>query len=300
MESTGQRLLRTIFYSVWAVVMTALTYVLGAAPLKVLRVRLGRLGYWVLGTGISIAFIVTKNPIMGLAFFSLVLLIGVFDEMEEAGFSFMASGFFTLLINSLLAAGAFALWVSHMGPKWSGVILSSIETLVKPLVEINPRFEINPYDLMVQLPSVTILLWMAGLYLAVLLENRLLGGEPVQLKGRVSMRSQLAEFRLPDPVVWLFIASLLGAFGGFHVRGLETVAINVMNVCLMLLFFQGIAVVARAFTALRMGAFWQGLFMLLIVLHLFLFVALLGLTDYWLDFRMRMNKNKKPIETNRV
>ena len=297
MESTTQRLLRHIFFSVWAVVMTALTYVLGAAPLKVLRLRLGRAGYWCAGLGISAVFLATKNPVMGGAFFSLVLLIGVFDEMEEAGFGFMASGFFTLLINSLFAGGAFALWVSRVGAKWSALILSAIDSTMKPLADLNPHFEVNPYDLMVQLPSVLILLWMAALYLAVLLENRLNGGEAKLPAGRVSMRAQLASFRLPDPVVWLFIASLLGAFGGFQVRGVEVVAVNVMNLCLMLLFFQGLAVVTRIFAALRMGAFWQGLFLLLIVLHLFLFVALIGLMDFWLDFRLRLSK--KSAETKR-
>lgn len=300
MESLGQRTLRTIIYSAWAVVMTAtpLTYILGAAPLKALRVRLGRAGFWALGAAISGAFFGLVSPLLGIAFFSLVALVGVFDEMEEAGFSFMASGFFTLLINTLLGGGLFALWVSRTGVKWSAMILSFLDNLLKPLADLNPHLEIKALDVMLQLPSVIVVLWMAALYLAVLLESRLLGGEVVRPDGRASMRSQLAEFRLPDPAIWIFIASLLGAFGTFQVRGLEPAAVNVMNLCLMLLFFQGIAVVSRVFTALRMGPFWQGLLMLIIVLHLFVFVALIGLMDYWLDFRLRLDK--KSAETNRV
>ena len=38
-----QRTVRFIFFSAWAVFMTALTYILGAPSLKVLRRRLGRM-----------------------------------------------------------------------------------------------------------------------------------------------------------------------------------------------------------------------------------------------------------------
>jgi hypothetical protein len=283
----GRRALRLAFYLVWSVLMTGLTYVLGAAPLKVLRAKGGRALFWLAGTGLSCGFFAADARLMAVAFFSLVLLTGVFSEFEEMGLGFMLSGFFTLLINGLLGAGAFAFWISLTGPKWSQQILTFLETMLKPLADLNPHLQVNPYDLMLQLPSVVMLLWMGALYLAVLLENRLAGGlEPKH----AAMRAQLGEFRLPDPVVWIFIASLLGAFGGFGGHALEAVAVNIMNVCLMLFFFQGVAVVGRLFTALRMGALWQFVFMMLIVLHLFLFVSLLGLMDYWLDFRSRLSK----------
>ncbi len=111
------------------------------------------------------------------------------------------------------------------------------------------------------------------------------------------MRQQLADLRLPDGVIWLFIGALLGAFGGFEVRGVEATSVNILNVSFVLFFFQGIAVVAKFFEKLRMGSFWQFVFMLLIVVHLFLFVSLVGLTDYWLDFRTRLNK--RTTEFNR-
>lgn len=296
METRSRRVLRILLFSVWSVVMTALTYVLGAAPLKVVRIRAGRPVYWLLGVLISGAFFFSQNTLMGLAFFSLVVLVGLFDEMEEAGFSFMVCGFFTLLINTLLSAGAFALWVSRTGPKWSAQITGVLEAMLKPLADLNPHLQINTHDVMVQLPSVIIILWMSALYLAVLLENRLMGGEASLPAGRVSLRSQLAEVRVPDPVVWVFILSILGAFGGFPVKGLETASVNLMNICLLLFFFQGIAVVVKTFANFKVGAVWQFMFMVLIVLHLFLFVALLGLTDYWMDFRLRLVKRTEGID----
>lgn len=291
-----QNVLRLSFYALWSVVMTALTFVLGAPPLRLLRVRLGRLGFWIFGAAVATALYAAGGQSVGVGYFSLILLIGIYSELEDSGLSFMVSAFFTLLINSLLGAGAFALWVSRTGPKWSQQILGFLETVLKPLVELNPKIQINYYDLMLQLPSVILLLWMAALYLATLLESRLNGGESASRHG-TETRAQLAEFRLPDPVIWVFILSLLGAFGGFVPPIVSAIAVNAMNVCLMLLFFQGIAVVAKFFASVRLGMFWQFLFMVLIVVHLFLFVSLLGLMDHWLDFRARLNK--RPEELNR-
>lgn len=305
----AQRFGRLIFYSLWAVLMTALTYMLGAVSLKVLRRQLGRSGFWFLGLTISAAFYFTPVKHLGVAFLSLVLLIGVFSELEEFGFSFMVSAFFTLLINCLLVAGAFALWVSRVGPKWPQLVTGYLESAFKPVAELNPTLTINFADLMVQLPSVIVVLWMGSIYLAVLLERRLMGSdaaiflEPVEAHmttgahPHVPLREQLSEIRMPDPVVWIFIASLLGAFGGLELRWLEVLSANTLNICFVLFFFQGVAVVTKFFESLKMGFFWQFVFMALIIVHLFLFVSLVGLVDYWLDLRTRMNK--RPTEFKR-
>ena len=271
--------------------MTALTYILGAVGLKVLRQRLGRLGYWGLVTAISTTLFALQAKPLAIAFFSLSVLMGVFSELEELHLSFSLSAFFTLLLNALIGAGAIALWVSRIGPKWTSMVQGSMESLLEPLAKINANIQINYADLMMQLPSIILIMWMGAIYVAVLLEGRLTSMEPGKPEPvRPTMREQLLKLRMPDPVVWLFILSLLGAFGGFEVRALAAVSANVMNVTFVLFFFQGIAVVARCFERLRMGSFWQFVFMVLIVVHLFLFVSLVGLMDYWLDFRARLDK----------
>lgn len=283
-----------MFFTVWAVFMTALTYILGAPPLKVVRRRLGRGGYWAFTTLISAGLFALDARMLAVAFFSLVILMGVFDEFEEMGFSFAASAFFTLLINSLVSGGAFALWMFYTGPKWSQTVLTSVQAVLKPVVDLNPRIQINYFDLMVQLPSVALIAWMGSIYVAVLLESRI--APPEAGVTFPSMRPQLAALRLPDACVWVFIASLLGAFGNFHVPLFEALAVNALNVCVTLFFFQGIAVVAKFFESMRMNAFWQTLFMVLIVVQLFLVVSVLGLLDYWLGFRTRLAKRSAEKE----
>ena len=275
---------------IWAVFLTALTYILGAPALKTLRRRLGRPIYWSASTFICMAMYAGQARILAIAFYSLVVLVGVFEEFEEMGLGFKASAFFTLLINSLLSAGGFALWVFYTGSKWSDVLLAHVDGLLKPVMELNPNLKVSVADVILQLPSVTVISWIIAIYVAVLLER------PQDNPKLPSLRSELNHLKLPDACVWLFIAALLGSFGGFKLTGLETLAINVLNVTIVLFFFQGIAVVSRFFERVRMGVLWQSLFMFLIVVQLFLFVSVLGLADHWLDFRLRMEKRAEQFK----
>lgn len=274
--------------------MTSLTYILGAVSLKVLRRKFGRAGYWGITTVMSMALYALGFKVLGIAFFTLILLIGVFAELEEMGIGLKTAAFFTIVINSLLGAGAFLFWVYSTGPKWSQLVLTYLEALFKPATQMNPQMQINYFTLMLMLPSVILTLWLGSLYVAILLESRLVNeGEKTADENQVpvlSMRRQLMELRMPDGVVWAFIVALLGAFGRFGHQGLEAFAVNVFNVCLVLFLFQGIACVARFFEKIRMSAFWQTLFMALVVIYLFPFVSFLGLTDHWFDYRARLAK----------
>ncbi|MBX3020508.1 MAG: DUF2232 domain-containing protein [Bdellovibrionales bacterium] len=278
--------------------MTALTYVFGAPPFKILRAKLGRVGFWALGTILAIAA-TAYQPMFGVMMTSLIVLIGVFGEMEEDGFGFAVSAGFTLLICSLLSSAAFAIWVSKAGAKWSSLIVTGIETAFKPVLELNPGVEINYYDLMLQLPSVILAFWMGAIYLAVVLEPRLNGGEPASPRSAAT-RTQLFEYRLPDPVVWLFTAALLGSFGGFGPVWLEAIARNVLTVTVMLFFFQGISVAIRFFETMRAHWFWQTLIMVVLVVQLWPLVILLGLLDFWLDFRTRLSKRAEQFKSDEV
>ena len=279
-----------ILFALISVVMTALVlpYTFGVAFLKALRRRSGRSFFWSFTALLSTCLFLMGAKPLALAFFSLVILMGVFSELEEMGLSFSTCTFLTVLINGLISAGGFALWVYFTGPNWQSVILSSLETILRPVNEMNPHLQLSYSGLMLQLPSLLAILWIVGIYVAVLLESRLRNN--IERDSWPPLRPQLSNFRLPDVWVWVFIASLLGSFGSFDMPIFRGVAVNVMNLCVVLFFFQGIAVVGRFFENIRMSTFWQSVFMFVLIVQLFLFVSLLGIMDYWLDFRSRIAK----------
>lgn len=282
------RALRLLMYGTWTVVLTATTYVLGAIPLKILRTLLGRRNFWALGLVSCAVLAGVGSYALGLALLSLTLLVGVYDEGEDAGLSGTASAFFSLAVNALLATGGFLFWMYSVGPGWQVQAIQFIDAVQKPITAQWPAAAVDAKEFLRIAPSLVLALWMAALYLAVLLESRLM--RPTGAKTPPPARAGLVrEFRLPDPVIWLFIGSLLGRFGDFGSPVLQMVAYNVLNVCLVLFFFQGLAVIAKYFETIRLNPAWQVVLMLFLV-YLSLFVSLLGLMDYWLDFRARFTK----------
>jgi len=290
---TSRQILRAFGLWAWTVLMTGLTVVLGGVPLKALRRDLGRVGYWTLCGITALALFASGMKVFAGIYLSLVVLIGLFAEWEELGMSLMPSAFFSLVTTVLFASAGVALWISRTGANWKDQILARLDESLKPALELTPSFQFNSHDIMMQLPSLFIVMWLVTLYLSVLLEKRAVV-QSRHAQYEVSFREELGRINIPNPVIWAFIFALLGAFGDFGKLGLQAASVNVLNVCLMLFFFQGLAVVSRAFTVFRIGFFWQALLMIILVSQLWL-LSLLGLVDHWVDFRSRLSKGREEM-----
>lgn len=296
--SVAQRRFRVGLYLLWGILMTALTFVLGGLPLKSLRRGAGRMTFWSVCTLAVAVMIGLKLYLLATFFGSLVILIGFLSEFEEQDLSLVASSFFALLTTALIAAGGFAIWVSITGPGWLPAIEGLVKEALDPVLKINPEFKVDIKNITMQLPSVAIIMWMVTIYLSVLLEPRLSApaAEPVPAS---RFRNELATLKLPDFVVWTFIVSLIGAFGaieGVKMYGVHEVSINIFNICILAFFFQGLAVIGMFLSEMKMGWFWQGLLMVILVLQLFIFVSVLGLVDHWMDFRARIAKRRQQVK----
>ena len=275
----------------WAYLLTALTYFLGAGPLRAVRSQMGRGFYWVAvlilsassvgygifgpGDGASLALWV------GGSFFTIALLMGLFAEFEESGLSFDLSAAFSILVLSFLSLGAAGIVFSQKGPQILGKIKGAMEQSLK-----GANLEVPVDQLMLQLPSVVIILWMLAIYCGVLLEGRIrMGAHKPTL-----FRSELFQFRAPSWIVWLFIACLLPSFGEVGPKWVQNVATNILNVSVAIFFFQGLGIIHQVLIFLRVSLFWQIFLVLFLVVQLFLFVSCIGLADYWLDLRLRLIK----------
>lgn len=275
----------------WAFILTALTYFLGAGPLRAVRSQLGRGFYWSFVCLISLALLLTgtwgtgdESAIflwVGGSFLSLGILLGVFSEFEESGLNFDLSAAFSILVLSFLSLGATGIVFWLKGPSFFSKIKGFFEQALK-----GAQLELPVDQLIYQIPSVVIILWMLALYTGVLLEGRIrMGVHKPSL-----FRAELFQFRAPNWVVWTFIASLLPALGGMGPAWLQVTSANILNVSIAVFFFQGLGIIHQFLIFLRVGLFWQVLLVLFLVLQLFIFVSCLGLADHWLDLRMKLIK----------
>ncbi len=281
-----------------AALMTATTFVFGALPMRVVRTVYGRLFYWSGFTVVAIALAMVGNPLYAMLLLALVVLVGVFAEVEEHGISVFMSG----LAGVLSAVGATALigglWLQRSKLHLIEEVRNQVTSVLGQMAKMNPNTVASVDMVMQQLPSVLVISLICALAISLIAEAqmlRLLGAQ--QAQQAAVARGRLTLFRVPDALVWVAIVAIFGAFfkhGNFLV---ETVCVNVLNVLVLVFFCQGLAIVAHMFRTYKVGTFWQNLWYIVLVLQLFLIVSLVGFADFWLEFRERLTR--KPAATNK-
>jgi uncharacterized protein YybS (DUF2232 family) len=95
----------------------------------------------------------------------------------------------------------------------------------------------------------------------------------------------LAEWRAPEPLVWVAIGSGCLLLVGHE--SLKIIGINGLIVMMMVYFFQGIAIVSFYFKKKQFPKLWRAvLYSLIAMQQLFLLAVIaLGFFDMWVDFR---------------
>jgi hypothetical protein len=139
---------------------------------------------------------------------------------------------------------------------------------------------------MQQVPSSFLISLLCGLFVALFLERL------VSALFRLPMpnsRDLAQTFKVPDFVMWLAIVSAAAAYIEHGNPLVQIVAANAVKVIAAIYFFQGLAVLSKAFDAFKIVGFWRSIWYVMFILQLYTLV-LIGLADYWLNFRERMQR----------
>lgn len=289
--------LRAPLLVLWATLLSLFTALLGAAPLRVYRLMVGRAPYWLTG-----ALLVVLAAFGGAYFFTLMfgtiaLLVGIHAEFEEREFTLRQSAGFSILLTSLLLSSGFYVWAT-LTKGWFSVVTKQVSLVFEKARELNlfAFNQIQPEDIVVQLPSAVFVFLVLSLGLAFIFEKPIARWAGI----RVPRREKLSDFALPDFVVWLFIIALLGSFGQFGLKAFEKLALNLLNITVILYFFQGLAVLGKYFDIFRVGLFWRFMWVMILVVQLPLLMAIVGLVDYWADFRKMFVKKAADLKKKSI
>ncbi len=281
---------RSFFLALWAVFMTTLTIVLGAPPLRVLRLVMGRALFHVMVFGLCLVMFGLGLKSLSLLFLFIALLVSLYSEFLEFNLSPIWASMAAILFNSILGSFAFTLWTMRKGAGWFDFLLGELKTNLDQFPFLKGGVGLPLKDLLFQMPSLVIILMIVATAIMMIIEPRLR-----EWSGKNSQwdSSFLKQFRLTDGFIWIIIAALLGSFTKIEIKWLQVFAANVLNICIVLYFFQGMAVFTSLFDRMKMTPFWRSLFSLILIFQLFILVAIVGLVDYWLDFRIRFQKPTK-------
>lgn len=304
MNSWKHKALPSIALVFASAIFSMFAFVIAAVPLRVLRILSGRTTYWSLCLFAIVVFILVKAYIAALLLGIVVVLIGSFTEFEKSGDSLYRAGVCSILTTLICLAGTYFCFIAISGKESFMLIKNklneSVELASQMYLQYNTGLEITGAEikniLISYSPALLLMGLMASLFFAVVIESRVIR----HIKSKLDHYNtyKLTDFKVPDLVVWIFILSLLGSFSKYDNQILQSISMNVFYVCVMLLFFQGLAVLAYFFRVANVSKLWQVLWYFILIVHLTLSISLIGLMDYWLNFRMRVSKRATQIRKN--
>lgn len=240
----------------------------------------------------SVYFAPELSPVL-LFVVSVWVLVGAFAFFEHRG----RGNFWTAALSVFLAT-----MVAWQGPvilEYFGIgapdtsLQKNLELMVQK-IEKDPdqrawieAFGLTKDVLMAQLPSVLALLYIMCLAFALVFDRRVAALMRVKFEHYVG-GPRLLDFRVPDVLIWFFLLSFLLSF--LQLGQVSIVALNVLQVFLGAYFFQGLAILETTLLIFRFGPLFKAMIYILIVGNLFFLLSLVGLADYWVDFRDQLKR----------
>lgn len=222
---------------------------------------------------------------IGISLLGVILLVGIFSEIYIKYKNMFASGLIALFISFIALVSATQQWLILKGTTLSVQLQEQVQLILKQAIQVNPKVKIEPDYLVSLAPSALMALMLMSLALALILEqpiSRLLNfplGKTEDLN--------LLNFKLPDSFIWIAMVSFLLSFIDIKLNSVSILASNLVNLMVVLYFFQGLAVIEVFFTTLKFGFFIRFMTYVVFLVQLFFLVAAIGVIDFWVEFRKR-------------
>ncbi|MBX3041181.1 MAG: DUF2232 domain-containing protein [Bdellovibrionaceae bacterium] len=280
-----------------AVVLTALTGFLGSPFLRVMRQSQGPLRYWITGIILVLSFWFLGASALAVFLGSVWMTLGAYSEFEAKGFGWRTSGLISLILGTITGATGALSALRRAGIMNWDQFVNLIRDLVTGLLQqLNPGAKPDAALLAQQTPSVLIIFLVLALGTGLIFERRLFKWFNLP-RERVASHLKLLEFRLPDWMIWIALSGFALTVVDVGAKELAIFGANVVNVTAVLYFFQGLAVLEVILNVLKVSYLMRVLVYFLLVGQMFFLLSLVGLIDYWVDFRRRIRKKPRPEES---
>ncbi|MDX9731421.1 MAG: DUF2232 domain-containing protein [Bdellovibrionales bacterium] len=290
-KGASSRGLRHATLWVLAAAFSWATVLLASGPLRALRLASPSWVYWPMAILVSAGFWAASTWVPGLqlaavSFLAIAVVIGLFTEVESWG---VGRGHAAIASICALVAGVgvgFGAWCRSMKISPATWLTKWVEPMVVKAKELNPALDFSAESVVSQLPSGLVVLSLVALAIAILSERTWLRA----IGSRRRSPRKWTDFKLWDASIFVLMAVLLGAFTQHGVKAVTVASLNALNIMVVLYFFQGMAVVFKALEFFAVGPFWRMLIGFILTFLLALVVAMVGVADYWLEFRNRLKR----------
>jgi hypothetical protein len=169
----------------------------------------------------------------------------------------------------------------------------SVEQFTAQVQQMNPAVKLDASVILQQVPSAIAIILILALGVGLIFERRVFSWLNLP-REKIASQLKLLEYRVPDFFIWVAMTAFLLTMVSFGGKAIGILAVNIVNVALVLYFFQGLAVLEVLLSSMRAGTFTRILMYIILIGQLVLILSIVGLIDYWLDFRTRIRRMKVP------
>ncbi|QDK43690.1 DUF2232 domain-containing protein [Bdellovibrio sp. ZAP7] len=276
-----------------SVLLSMMTVVLHAPLLRVLRQAFGPWAFWILGLLVTGAAWLLNAPPLAMFIGSVWMTLGVYNELEQKGLGWWLSGILSVLLGTGAASIALYGAFTVNGINTYAEVQKLVEQFIEQIQQVNPAFKLQASDLMQQFPSAIAITLIIALGVGLIFERRVFSWLNLP-REKIASQLKLSEYRLPDFFIWVAMTAFLLTMVSFGGKAIAILATNIVNVALVLYFFQGLAVLEVFLNSIKAGTVSRVLVYIILVGQLVLILSIVGLIDYWLDFRSRIRKMTAP------
>ncbi len=238
------------------------------------------------------------SPALCMIYLTLALLVGIFQTEFKSTMSLFKSGLTAVGIVSFVYLVISMVFIQLGQLDWKiiqdALTWGMIELTNKGLFDESALVAQKDISLIsYQVPSIVCAVFALALFVSVIFEKSVL---KLFYKQKSSLTGRLSYFKVPDYLVWVFIASLALAFIDFKLPLLKLIALNVLNVCVIAYFFQGFAILFNFFEVFKVGMFTKVIMVLCMVVQLPFVTVIIGVLDYWFNFRGRFLRKATQVK----
>ena len=276
-----------------SILLSMLTVVFGAPLLRVLRKAYGPWAFWLLGLCVTgAAWLLNAQP-LALFMGSVWMTLGAYNEMEQKGLGWWLSGILSVLLGTGAAGASIYGAFKVNGINTYAEVQKLVEQFTDQVQQMNPAVKLDAAVLLQQVPSAIAIILILALGVGLIFERRVFSWLNLP-REKIASQLKLLEYRVPDFFIWVAMIAFLLTMVSFGGKAIGILAVNIVNVAIVLYFFQGLAVLEVLLSSMKAGTFTRILMYIILIGQLVLILSIVGLIDYWLDFRTRIRRMKVP------
>jgi hypothetical protein len=263
----------------------------GAPFVRVLATTVRSSIFWGVGCFLVATLFVFNLSIASIYVGAVWMTLGFYSELEKRGTSWKKTGLLALLAG-LLFAVVCVIAITKGSVAGSDLVKNFMLPLQEAMKQVMPAEEFLKFDITQYLPGIFTAVLVSAIALSFIFEAKIFSLFSLK-REKISSSMKWIEFRVPDIFIWFALFGFLFSIVDLKVPHLKIAAMNFSIFSIVVFFFQGISAIEFMTRVYRTGFFTKIALYMLILGWLGPAVSVVGLLDYWVNFRKMVRKKIK-------